>query len=78
MLIHHVLPALLTEDGGFTTINLISCFGEVEQPNRALHILWAISPTSATALPTSIGDTLSHRATNSLELSFRKTAENFQ
>lgn len=78
LLIHHVLPALLTEDGGFTMINLISCFGEVEQPNRALHILWTISPTSATALPTSIGDTLSHRATNSLELSFRKTAENSQ
>lgn len=48
-------------------IHLISCFGEVEQPNPALHILWAISPTSA-ALPTSVGDTSSHWAlTNSLE-----------
>lgn len=49
----------------------------MEQPNPTLHIFWAASPTAATALPTSVGDTLSHRApTNSLELSFRKTAEN--
>lgn len=60
MLIHHVLPPLISEDGHLTVINLISRFGEVEQPNPALHILWAISPTSAAALPTSVGDTLSH------------------
>lgn len=79
MQIRHVLLPLTTEDGGLTMINLISCFGEVEQPNSAIHILWAISPTSATALPTSTGDILSHRTTmNSLELSPRKTAENSQ
>lgn len=79
LLIHHVLPPLITEDGGLTMINLISCNDEVEQPNPALHKLWAISPTSVTALPTSTSDTLSHRTLmNCLELSLRKTAENSQ
>lgn len=60
MAIHHVLPPFIIKDGGLTVSNSILCFGKVEHPNCALQTLWAIHlpPTSATALPTSIGDTL--------------------
>ena len=59
MAIHRVLLPLVIEDG-LPMTNLILCFGKVEHPNYALHILWAIClpPTSVTALPTSIGDAL--------------------